>query len=110
VWAKFANHEKIDTPSLRFMGGTAPYFHDGRYRTLEELLADRESVMGHSASLPVGDRAALAAYLRSLGAPRPSSERGTEPPAIVDPPRAPGAAALQGLRIERPALPRPKAA
>jgi DNA-binding beta-propeller fold protein YncE len=56
----------FDTPSLQFIGGTAPYFHDGRYPTLEALLADPASSMGHSASLPEGDRAALAAYLRSL--------------------------------------------
>jgi DNA-binding beta-propeller fold protein YncE len=56
----------FDTPSLEFIGGTAPYFHDGRYATLEALLADPESSMGHSASLPAEDRAALAAYLRSL--------------------------------------------
>jgi len=56
----------FDTPSLQFIGGTAPYFHDGRYATLEALLADPESSMGHSASLPAEDRAALAAYLRSL--------------------------------------------
>ena len=56
----------FDTPSLQFIGGTAPYFHDGRYPTLEALLTDPASSMGHSASLPEGDRAALAAYLRSL--------------------------------------------
>jgi DNA-binding beta-propeller fold protein YncE len=56
----------FDTPALQFVGGTAPYFHDGRYPTLEALLADPASGMGHSADLPPGDRAALAAYLRSL--------------------------------------------
>jgi mono/diheme cytochrome c family protein len=56
----------FDTPSLQFIGGTAPYFHDGRYATLEALLADPASPMGHSATLPANDRAALAAYLRSL--------------------------------------------
>jgi DNA-binding beta-propeller fold protein YncE len=58
--------QSFDTPSLRFIGGTAPYFHDGRYPTLEALLADPSSTMGHTASLPEPDRAALAAYLRSL--------------------------------------------
>ena len=63
---KFDAHASFDTPSLRFVRGTAPYFHDGRYDTLEALLADPTSAMGHTASLPEGDRAALAAYLRSL--------------------------------------------
>jgi hypothetical protein len=56
----------FDTPSLRFISGTAPYFHDGRYASLEELLADPDSRMGKTAKLADGDRAALAAYLRSL--------------------------------------------
>jgi len=56
----------VDTPSLRFVRGTAPYFHDGRYATLEMLLVDPKSPMGHSWSLPENDRAALAAYLRTL--------------------------------------------
>jgi mono/diheme cytochrome c family protein len=56
----------VDTPSLRFLRGTAPYFHDGRYPTLEALLADPASLMGQTASLPEADRGALAAYLRSL--------------------------------------------
>jgi DNA-binding beta-propeller fold protein YncE len=54
----------LDTPSLRFVRGTAPYFHDGRYDTLDELLSN--SRMGGSANLSAVDRAALAAYLRTL--------------------------------------------
>jgi DNA-binding beta-propeller fold protein YncE len=56
----------FDTPSLHFVRGTAPYFHDGRYPTLEALLADSASTMGTSSTLPAEDRLALAAYLRSL--------------------------------------------
>ena len=56
----------FDTPSLRFIRGTAPYFHDGRYPTLEALLEDPASTMGHADKLSVQDRAALAAYLRTL--------------------------------------------
>ena len=56
----------VDTPALRFVVGTAPYFHDGRYRTLEDLLADPSSSMGHSALLSSSDQHALAAYLRTL--------------------------------------------
>lgn len=56
----------FDTPSLRFIGGTAPYFHDGRYPTLFEMLSDPQSKMGRSARLPEQDRRALAAFLEVL--------------------------------------------
>ncbi|MBS2017869.1 MAG: c-type cytochrome [Deltaproteobacteria bacterium] len=52
-------------PSLRFIGGSAPYFHDGRYATLEELL-EKNTKMGDTRSLSPDDRAALAAFLRTL--------------------------------------------
>jgi DNA-binding beta-propeller fold protein YncE/mono/diheme cytochrome c family protein len=56
----------FDTPSLRSVGGRAPYFHDGRYATLGELLDGVDGTMGHTAQLSPDDRAALQAYLRSL--------------------------------------------
>ena len=39
----------FDTPSLQFVGGTAPYFHDGRYPTLIDLLDanDEQIRRGH---------------------------------------------------------------
>ena len=52
-------------PSLRFVGESAPYFHDGRYATLEELLRKNEK-MGNTKSLSSDDREALEAYLRTL--------------------------------------------
>jgi DNA-binding beta-propeller fold protein YncE/mono/diheme cytochrome c family protein len=52
-------------PSLRFVGGSAPYFHDGRYATLEELLRKNEK-MGDTKRLSADDRGALEAYLRTL--------------------------------------------
>jgi len=55
----------FDTPSLQFVRGTAPYFHDGRYPTLDELLT-KDQKMGHAALLSRDDREALAAYLESL--------------------------------------------
>lgn len=53
-------------PSLRFVGGSAPYFHDGRYPTLGELLRASDGTMGETAHLGQGELAALEAYLRSL--------------------------------------------
>jgi DNA-binding beta-propeller fold protein YncE len=56
----------FETPSLRFIGATAPYFHDGRYPTLDALLSSADSRMGHTAHLDAGDRRALRAYLETL--------------------------------------------
>lgn len=56
----------LDTPSLRFVRGTAPYFHDGRYPTLEELLVASDHAMGHPLRLSQRDRTALTAYLETL--------------------------------------------
>jgi cytochrome c peroxidase len=56
----------FDTPSLRFVGGTAPYFHDGRYATLRALLGDSSAQMGHTQHLDARELAALEAYLRTL--------------------------------------------
>lgn len=56
----------FDTPSLKFVGGTAPYFHDGRYTTLRALLLDSDGKMGHTKHLAQDDLVALEAYLRSL--------------------------------------------
>jgi DNA-binding beta-propeller fold protein YncE len=54
------------TPSLRFVGGTAPYFHDGRFSTLEALIDQNNDRMGQTNSLSKDDRAALVAFLRTL--------------------------------------------
>jgi cytochrome c peroxidase len=56
----------FDTPSLRFVGGTAPYFHDGRYPTLRSLLADTDGRMGHTGQLEAAELGDLESYLRSL--------------------------------------------
>ena len=57
---------KFDTPSLRFVGGSAPYFHDGRYKTLGALLTKSDGKMGHTKHLAPGELADLEAYLESL--------------------------------------------
>lgn len=56
----------FDTPSLRFISGTAPYFHDGRYSTLDDLLAASDSKMGHTLQLSRRDVEALKAYMETL--------------------------------------------
>ena len=56
----------FDTPSLRFVGGTAPYFHDGRFATLEDLLMNPGGRMGHTLHLSRRDALALTAYLETL--------------------------------------------
>lgn len=57
---------RFDTPSLRFVGGTAPYFHDGRYPDLESLLQGVDGTMGHTKHLTPDDRKALVAFLETL--------------------------------------------
>jgi mono/diheme cytochrome c family protein len=56
----------LKVPSLRFVGGTPPYLHDGSEPTLRQLLDDNHDRMGHTAQLSADDRAALAAYLETL--------------------------------------------
>ena len=58
--------KSFDTPSLRFVGGTAPYFHDGRYATLRDVLLATDTKMGTAASLSAPDQDALIAYLKTL--------------------------------------------
>jgi cytochrome c peroxidase len=54
------------TPSLLFVGGTPPYFHDGSAATLEEVLEKNRDRMGKTSHLSPDDRAALVAFLRTL--------------------------------------------
>jgi mono/diheme cytochrome c family protein len=56
----------FDTPSLRFVGGTAPYFHDGRYASLRSLLRHTRGTMGQTQRLGPHELDALEAYVRSL--------------------------------------------
>ena len=57
---------RFDTPSLRFVSGTAPYFHDGRFRSLEEMLERSDGSMGHTMRLSRPDLLSLVAYLETL--------------------------------------------
>jgi mono/diheme cytochrome c family protein len=58
----------FDTPSLRFVASTAPYFHDGRFDSLHALLAGSEGAMWHAppGGLSDEDLAALEDYVRTL--------------------------------------------
>jgi DNA-binding beta-propeller fold protein YncE/mono/diheme cytochrome c family protein len=56
----------FNTPSLHLVGGTGPYFHDGRYASLGELLQKSDGTMGHTKHLSPNDLGALEAYLGTL--------------------------------------------
>jgi cytochrome c peroxidase len=59
-------NQQFKTPSLFFVGGTPPYFHDGRASTLEALIEQNGDRMGRTSHLSPEDRAALVAFLRTL--------------------------------------------
>ena len=56
---------EFNTPSLHLVGGTGPYFHDGRYATLGDVLHNADG-MGNTKHLTTADFDALEAYVRSL--------------------------------------------
>lgn len=64
----FASEESaaFKTPSLLYVGGTPPYFHDGRYPTLEALVEESADTMGKTSQLSADERRALVAYLKTL--------------------------------------------
>lgn len=69
VKSRKANDEKAEfnTPTLHLVGGAGPYFHDGRYATLRDLLVGTDGTMGHTRHLRAeGELDALEAYVRSL--------------------------------------------
>ena len=57
-----------DTPSLRGLAASAPYFHDGSAATLEALLRDRGAVHGMSETSRMSDKdlADLVSFLETL--------------------------------------------
>ena len=55
------------TPSLRFVGGRAPYFHDGRAPSLQWIIDNNtDDRMGKTQQLSGVDRASLVAFLKTL--------------------------------------------
>jgi len=61
-----ASATAFDTPTLRQVGLTAPYFHDGSAKTLEDVVEHNQDRMGKTSQLSTGERRALVAYLRTL--------------------------------------------
>ncbi len=59
-----SGHTEFNPPSLRGVGRTAPYFHDGRAKTLDDVLKIHPP--GRSDRLTTENRADLAAFLESL--------------------------------------------
>jgi mono/diheme cytochrome c family protein len=57
---------KFDTPSLKFVSGSAPYFHDGRFKDLKTLLSKTDGKMGHTKHLSPSELSDLEAYLESM--------------------------------------------
>lgn len=56
----------FNTPSLLDIGTTGPFFHDGRYASLTELLRESDGKMGHTKHLTGNELEALEAYLKTL--------------------------------------------
>ncbi|MCB9888897.1 MAG: hypothetical protein H6836_04920 [Planctomycetes bacterium] len=80
VTRKRNNLGEFKTPTLRNVAGSAPYMHDGRFATLEEVVdhyvrMDDTPAVGHREEslqplrLDAGGRADLVAFLRSLTGP-----------------------------------------
>jgi len=64
-FAEDPNHA-YKTPSLRYVGGTAPYMHDGRFESLESLVELNQDRMGKTSQLSADEKKALVAFLRTL--------------------------------------------
>jgi cytochrome c peroxidase len=95
VTGRASDAGQFKTPSLRNVALTAPYMHDGRFRTLEEVVAHYDHGVTRTTTLDpnlakhpdaglgltADEQRALVAFLRTLTEARP-------PPA--PPPRPPG--------------------
>jgi YVTN family beta-propeller protein len=68
--ADIAGHPRepclFDTPALRGVASSPPYLHDGRARTLRDVLELTRGTMGNIESLAPADLDALVEYMRSL--------------------------------------------
>lgn len=100
------------TPSLLYAGGTPPYFHDGRYATLPELVDKINDTMGKTSHLSAGDKAALAAFLATIGVVDPTPIEPSPPAKLslrgpLAPKEAPSAAPEEGLSVPEGTTPEP---
>lgn len=57
---------KFKTPSLLFVSGSPPYYHDGHAATLDSVVMGNNDRMGKTNHLSGADKAALVAYLKTL--------------------------------------------
>lgn len=64
----FRDITSFQTPVLHGLHRSAPYFHDGRFQTVEDMIATtvKTDTMGKGSHLDDADLAALAAYLKTL--------------------------------------------
>lgn len=86
-----SNQGEFKTPSLRELAQTAPYMHDGRFRTLEEVIAFYNTPDAHQPALgrredtiqplklSADEIRQLSAFLRSLSSGPPSAELSSQP-------------------------------
>lgn len=56
----------FNTPSLEYISGRGPFFHDGRFETMRDLLVQSDGMMGHTKHMSNDDLNALEAYLNTL--------------------------------------------
>jgi DNA-binding beta-propeller fold protein YncE len=56
----------FNTPSLVGVGSGGPWFHDGRFSSLQDLLKKSDGKMGHTKHLKPEELAALETFLRAL--------------------------------------------
>jgi cytochrome c peroxidase/PKD repeat protein len=101
----------FDTPTLRGLATSAPYFHDGSATTLREVI-EREG-HGNAGGLSEDDKDALVAFLRQienepLGYMKPpeGSDAGPPPDAGMEPSASSGGCGCHAA----PSLPRPRSA
>ncbi len=59
-------NQAFKTPSLLFLEGHAPYFHDGSASSIEALVTENHTRMGNTDALTPEERADLIAFLKTL--------------------------------------------